>query len=160
MLVYKYDPVTHHIRKDMAMGLIILGIVLLLIGVVVGGFVYFANDGGSEGFVMSIIVTVIGGALASLVFAGVWATAYRHEHWATCHVTNKDRGGDEGSYRIYTSNCGVLADEDSLFRAKYNSADIWNRIPQQGDIRLQIVGSRWPFLSQFPNVIDAQPVNS
>ncbi len=89
-----------------------------------------------------------------------WATTYQNDHWATCTVTGKDRGGDNGSYRIYTSDCGQLANEDSTLRAKFNSADIWQMIPNEGIIELRIAGVRWGFFSQFPNVFDVREVKT
>ncbi|MEO8691334.1 MAG: hypothetical protein ABI397_00950, partial [Candidatus Saccharimonas sp.] len=83
-----------------------------------------------------------------------YLTVYKNDHWATCHVTDKDRGGDSGSYRVYTNDCGQLSVQDSVLRDKYNSADIWQKIPKEGTIQVRVVGVRIGFFSQFPNIID------
>lgn len=99
-----------------------------------------------------------------LFFGGMtwwnWATTYQNDHWATCHVTDKDRGGDNGSYRVYTSDCGILANEDSTLRWKKNSADIWQKIPDEGVIELRIAGMRFRPTSQFPNIFDVREVET
>ena len=84
-----------------------------------------------------------------------YAASHVNEHTATCTVTDKDRGGDEGSYRVYTEECGQLANEDSVWRGKYDSADVWQDIEPGTVCELHIVGFRAPFLSQFPNILDA-----
>jgi len=89
-----------------------------------------------------------------------WSTTYKDDHWATCTITGKDRGGDDGSYRIYTSDCGQLANEDSTLRTKFNSADVWQEIPDKGVVKLRIAGVRWGFFSQFPNVFDVSEVET
>lgn len=89
-----------------------------------------------------------------------WATTYRNDRWETCHVTGKDRGGKDGSYRVYTSDCGTLVNEDSTLRRKYNSADIWQKIPSKGVVELRIAGMRAGFLSHFPNIFDVREVKN
>lgn len=137
------------------MGLVLLVIGMLVATVLIGWFAYSGME--FEGVGVTIVV-----ALCLLVTTGVgtlnWATTYRGERWETCHVTGKDRGGNSGGYRIYTSNCDTLADEDSILRGKYNSSNVWQKIPNQGDVQLLVVGSRIPIMSQFQNVLDARPV--
>lgn len=90
-----------------------------------------------------------------------WLTykvTYSNDRWITCTVTSKDRGADDGSYRVYTSNCGQLANEDSWLRGKVNSADVWQQIPEKGTVRLHVAGVRSGFFSQFPNIFAVEPV--
>ena len=95
--------------------------------------------------------------MCALIFVAVSArsyfTTYSNDHTVTCYVNSKDRGADNGSYRVYTKNCGVLANEDSKLRWKFNSADVWGQIPETGNVTLHIVGVRIPLLSQFPNIL-------
>jgi hypothetical protein len=137
------------------MGLVVLILVLLVVTALVGLAAYhlfeLSGVGTSVVVVLCLLVTI---ALGSWN----WATAYRNEHWATCHVTGKDRGGNEGSYRVYTTNCDTLANEDSVLRGKYNSTNVWQQIPDKGDIQVRIVGSRIPLFSQFANILEVKPV--
>jgi hypothetical protein len=109
---------------------------------------------------VSLIATVVIGFLV-IGYAGIWnwATSYSNDRTVVCNVTSKDRGGSEGgSYRVYTDNCGQLANEDDWFNYKTDSADVWQRIPDHGPVRLHIVGIRFGLTSTFPNILDAQPV--
>jgi hypothetical protein len=132
----------------------ILAIILLVVSIgIVAGVVWLFDSKGWA------VVAALG---CILLFGSVvwwnWATTYRDDHWATCHVTGKDRGGDDGSYRIYTSDCGQLANQDSVLRLKFDSADVWQQIPNQGPVELRIAGLRFGPLSQFPNVFDVREV--
>lgn len=137
-------------------GLWISILIFLVISVaIVGGIAYLVNDldlNKAWVFVAAFVCFLAFGAFTWWN----WATVYKNDHWAVCHVTGKDRGGDNGSYRVYTSDCGQLANEDSVLRKKFDSADIWEDIPSHGAVRLRIAGSRVPVFSQFPNIFDAE----
>ncbi|HVI69412.1 MAG TPA: hypothetical protein VM581_03045 [Magnetospirillaceae bacterium] len=135
------------------MGLFILS--LILVGVVAGvtlGVRYVSDT--SLGPTLALIISL---ALSVFIVWGVWGVCYRHEHWATCEVTGKDRGGEDGSYRVYTKDCDTLANEDSLFRAKWNSSNVWQQIEPGKKYEFRIVGSRIPFFSQFANILEVRP---
>lgn len=136
------------------MGLVIAGVlwfvavfvVLLLAG-------HFLTDGLTAGkTAVAFIITVV---LVGSMTLFNWATTYRNDHVATCTVTDKDRGGDNSSYRIYTSDCGQLANEDSILRGKNDSADLWQKVVVGQKCEMEIAGSRWPIISHFPNVFSA-----
>jgi hypothetical protein len=93
-----------------------------------------------------------------LITAFLWSVTYRNDHWVTCHVTNKDKGENGRSYRIYTSDCGELSNEDSWLRGKSNSDAVWQEIPTEGAVRFRIAGSKLPFIS-LPNIFDVQPAS-
>lgn len=137
-------------------GLIIFTIVLVVIAIVVVIGTALLLESGIMGGIAAIICI--------LTFGGLiwwnWGTTYQNDHWATCTVTGKDRGADDGSYRVYTSDCGQLANEDSLLRNKHNSADYWQKIPDEGVVELRIVGFRAGFFSQFPNIFDVRAAES
>jgi hypothetical protein len=148
---------SRQLTKEKLMGLVIAAVlwfivvfgVLLLAG-------YFLTDGLSAGKTAAafIITVVLVGSMTLLN----WATTYRNDHVATCMVTDKDRGGSDSSYRVYTANCGQLSNEDSIIRGKFDSADLWEKIVPGQTCELRIAGSRWPFISQFPNVFDVKCV--
>ena len=135
---------------------IALGATLLLtaIGIWVGvrvqeGCVTSLLLGGSTFFVSAMILVPIGVS---------HAYAHHDERTVTCTVTDKDRGGDSGSYRVYTEQCGVLANRDSLWRGKWDSADMWVEIEPGHTYRFTLVGWRFGFLSMFPNILDVDLV--
>ena len=135
-------------------GLWIMIVVLAVLTVVATWLAQWYMD--STRFTVGALIVCI--VASTLLVWGNWMTTYRNDHWATCHVTGKDRGGDNGSYRIYTSDCGQLANEDSVLRGKFDSADVWQRVPDKGTVKLRIAGVRFGPFSQVPNVFDAEPV--
>ena len=135
-------------------GLIVFFIVMLLLTIVAACVVTWL----SEEFIFGVIAALIGIIITIGSTFMNYYTTYNNDHWAVCHITGKDRGGDEGSYRIYTSDCGQLSNEDSVLRGKYDSADIWQLIPDNGPVELRIAGSRVGFFSQFPNVFGVRVI--
>ncbi|MBB6172256.1 hypothetical protein HNR23_002316 [Nocardiopsis mwathae] len=71
----------------------------------------------------------------------------------TCTITGKDRGGDDGTYRVYTQECGTLTVADVALRAHFSAADVWSRIEPGATHRVTTVGHRMPMWSMFPTVI-------
>lgn len=110
------------------------------------------NDAGESdvmGCLGLIVLVLILVYLGSTTLAG----AFYHEHTATCTVTRMDRGGESSAYRIYTAQCGVLANADSLLRGKTDSADVWAQIAVGHTYRFRIVGYRLGLTSDFPNIL-------
>lgn len=138
------------------MGLIIFAVCLVVLSIIGALIVLGGAESGTAGVVAFIIFILLSGGMTWMNYK----TAYSNDHWATCTITGKDRGGDDGSYRVYTSDCGQLANKDSYLRGKFNSADIWEEIPNEGQVRLRIVGVRIPIISQFPNIFEVEPVGS
>jgi hypothetical protein len=136
------------------MGLVVLILVLLIVTALAGLAAYHLLEFSGVGTAVIVVICLLG---TITIGSWNWATAYRGEHWATCHVTDKDRGGQDGSYRVYTTNCDTLANEDSVLRGKYDSSNVWQQIPDEGDIQVLIVGSRIPLFSQFANILEVKP---
>ena len=138
------------------MGLILFVIVSMAISI---GIIWAVNnefqDAAVNAVVAIILVAIVGGFTA-----WNWATVYKNDRWVTCTVTSKDRGGSEGSYRVYTSDCGQLSNEDSWLRGKFGSADLWEQIPASGPVRLHVAGIRFRPFSQFPNIFEVEPVKA
>lgn len=105
----------------------------------------------------NVIVTLI---LGGLIATGTWVDQYfqnfANDRVLTCHVTGKDRGGDNGSYRVYTSDCGTLSNHDSWFRGKTNSGDVQGQIPDKGFITIHVAGSRFGLMSWMPNILEVK----
>lgn len=144
------------------MGLIIAAFVFVVIVIAITVVAWFLLDDLFYEEHWRVTATMAIFVIGILIVGGMtwfnWATTYRNDHWKVCQVTGKDRGGDEGSYRIYTENCGQLSNEDSILRTKFRSADIWQDIPDKGEVKLRIAGSRIPLFSHFPNIFDARTV--
>jgi hypothetical protein len=103
------------------------------------------------GVITTVLVLILGGA-----FLLSFGRAHYNERDTLCTVTDKDRGQNQGGYRIYTEQCGVLEDTDSLWRGKFNSADVWQQIQPGHAYQMKIVGWRFGFLSHFPNILEVQ----
>lgn len=97
--------------------------------------------------------------IAVVAFAGIGIAknAHRVEHNA-CVVEDKDRAGssDGGSdMRVYTS-CGVFAVKDSLWLARWDSADVYRSIEVGETYTLETAGWRFGLFSWFPNIVQAE----
>lgn len=94
--------------------------------------------------------------LVATPFVVTYQETHYNERMLTCHVIGKDRGGKDDSMRVYTSDCGVFDNEDSAWRGKYNSADIFSQV-QPGRVQtFHVVGWRNGFLSDFPNILEVK----
>lgn len=128
------------------------GVVLIFISViiVVAIVIRLCSSDSVPAIAVSILMTIV--AVPMLV--DIYSGSYHNERVIECTVTGKDRGGDNGSYRVYTEDCGVLENTDAFFRGKFDSADVWNQIPDEGVVTFHVVGARIPFFSAFPNILE------
>lgn len=112
----------------------------------------------TRNFAMVIMGLFVGAGLAIvLAVAGLlYAQATYHEHIAVCTVTAKDLGADKGGYRVYTRQCGTLANHDSILRGKFNSADVQGELGLGHTYRLRVVGWRFEITSDIPNILDVE----
>lgn len=102
--------------------------------------------------------------LIVLVFVAMpgalYARHFHNERTVTCTITGTDRTatGTEGASdaRVYTAECGTFAVRDMALRGQWRSADLFGRL-HPGAWHLTVVGVRWPWLSEFPTVLDAHP---
>jgi hypothetical protein len=131
-----------------------VGISLMAIGLILGAAVGLSMDEGFLTFVMCAGVGWFAGFLLAIVPIE-YAAAHWNEHWARCTVLDKDRGGNDGGMRVYTS-CGTFGNEDMLFRGKTRSADLWPKIHPGQVQEFRVVGWRNGFLSDFPNVLEVK----
>jgi hypothetical protein len=95
-------------------------------------------------------------ALALLCCGGYY---FGSEDTATCTVEDKDRSSSQSGsvYRVYT-DCGVFEVEDAMLRGNFASADLYAELDTGGTYEFTTIGWRLPFLSMFPNIIDAVAV--
>lgn len=132
-------------------GFVIMVVIFVIVVIAITAFFGIVFESFAVGAVAFLISgLVFGGGTAA---AGL--TSFAEDKIVTCTVISKDRGGgDDGAYRVYTEECGVLANGDNPFWNKYNSADIWPQVPDEGPMTVHIVGIRNGFFSWFPNIIE------
>lgn len=134
-------------------GYIIMIVVFVIVVIAITAIVGYAY----ESFAIATLALLVTGIFLGGYAIAAGLTSFAEDKVVTCTVTSKDRGGgDEGSYRVYTKECGVLANGDNPFWGKYNSADIWAQIPDQGKMTVHLVGIRNGFFSWFPNIIEVR----
>lgn len=127
---------------------------LIAIAIIIGVLFYFVKR-ENKNLIVDMIIYVI---VASVCLLVVFFKYFYNDHTATCTITGKDRGGDSGSYRIYTSDCGTLENKDAWFRGKFDSADVWQQIPNEGSVTVHLTGLRLPLFSWFPNILEVTSV--
>ena len=101
-------------------------------------------------------------ALFILLFVGSGIFAYATEEQVRFKVTKVERvqKSESGYYLIFTDR-GVYKNSDSLWYMKFDSSDLYARLDTgQMDgtqINATVDGWRVPFLSMYPNIVEAQP---
>lgn len=136
---------------------VIFGVIFLAV-FTVGTALAMSNAADTLEFGVFMIFTLGVAGIAATLFAAfpaAWAQTHYNERVITCHVTGKDRGGKEDDMRIYTS-CGVFQNTDSILRSKNTSADIYGRIAIGQTQTFHVVGWRFGFTSDFPNVLEVK----
>jgi hypothetical protein len=110
-------------------------------------------------FIMLAFVVL---AAAGITFSIINATHVEHR---TCTVNDKDRttvsdsdGNNKSDMRVYTDQCGVLHVADSLLSWTWHSSDTYASMKTGHTYRVTTRGFRVPFLSMFPNVVEAAEV--
>lgn len=126
-------------------------IVLALAGLAIFVLLRWVDD--FDGPISLVLLALVAGISLSVA----WGSSHYNDRTITCHVDDKDRGGRDGSYRVYTTDCGTLANKDSWLRGKTNSADVWRDIRSGETQTFHVVGWRFGLLSQFPNILDVRP---
>jgi len=117
--------------------------------------------GGIDGGLVAVFG--VGALVTAAVVGGIGfgVASALHVEERTCTVETKDRTTTpEGSSdaRLYTEDCGVLSVADSLLSWSFSSADTYAGIDEGKTYRVTTRGYRVPFLSMFPNVVEAEEV--
>lgn len=106
-------------------------------------------------------VLAIGGLAMLVIFGllgfGIYSATHVETH-QDCTVTEKDRttkaeGGSDA--RVYTENCGTFQVADSILSWTFSSADTYASIEVGETYDFKTRGFRIPFLSAFPNIVEA-----
>jgi len=129
-------------------GWILVGFAVLFVLSIIGYNLIGGIEGAGTGAFAGLLLMLF-------IFYPVGKASY-NERVVSCQVEDKDRGGDNGSYRVYTKDCGVLANGDQWFRGKTNSADIWNQIEKGKRYNFHVVGWRFELFSDFPNILEVK----
>ena len=95
--------------------------------------------------VVAVIAVPVGTTIA-------WNNA---EQTQTCTVENKDRASTStgSEMRVYT-DCGIFRVADTLWQGQWDSADKYAELAIGDTYQLTTVGWRFPFFSDFPNIIE------
>lgn len=105
-------------------------------------------------------IKVLVAAAAAAAFLGFLALpiykAYFTDEVVTAQVTEKltKRGTNEDKYLVFTQG-EVFENTDSLLRLKFNSSDIYGRIPDGATCTFLVNGWRFQFLSMYRNILEA-----
>lgn len=116
--------------------------------------------GKADRFNWFVIISsvVIGLLVITLIGVSLYAQFVTSTH-TDCVVTEKDRTrNSDGSSdaRVYTENCGVFRVADSLLDVTWSSSDTFAHIKEGETYDLHTRGLRVPFLSMFPNIVEAE----
>lgn len=97
-------------------------------------------------------------AVAGVAFITIVGWSHVSEQ-TSCVVESKDRTRDqngESDARIYTENCGTFQVKDDMLRGHFSSADTYGKLDEGATYDFRTTGYRVPFLSMFPNIIEAE----
>ena len=111
----------------------------------------------SQGVCVVIIVLIVVAIIFGDAYIGNRNPRYVHAEVTDKTVKNYD---DKGKYLIFTEdengNVQVYAVEDSFVQFRFNSSDEYAKIKVGETYTFKVVGSRIPFLSEYPNIVDIQ----
>lgn len=124
-----------------------------VIGIGVGVVTLFVVGLGVDeksGIIMGAIMTVLIGGI-------IYADSYYNQKVQACVVNEKDRGGSDNGYRVYTS-CGVFDNSNNWLRGKFHSGELWDQIHVGDTLVIERVGSRrFVFWDTYPNILSVKP---
>jgi len=111
------------------------------------------------------LVIAFGALVILLVVAFLGFAAYASFHVEAhggCVVEGKDRTAKQGGgsdMRVYTTNCGNFKVDDSWLSGTWHSSDTYRDIKVGETYDFKTRGFRIPFLSSFPNIVEATAVS-
>lgn len=115
----------------------------------------------SDAVIFSLVGLAVVFVLGLIVGIPIYTIAsYQNEQVRTCTVEDKDRAGRDGEMRVYTDDCGNLRVADALFKRNFHASDTYREIEVGRTYEFTTIGFRIPFLSEFPNIIEASEVAS
>lgn len=136
------------------MGWVYFGLAVMVIAALIGAEV---GVSATDDFFGLFGGMAVGGFIGFLIAMGPisWGQTHYNERTLTCHVKEKDRGGNDDGMRVYTS-CGTFQNTDSWMRGKNTSGDLWARIRVGSEQQFTVVGWRLGLTSDFPNILEVK----
>lgn len=100
---------------------------------------------------------IIFGLVAALAVGAVSIKPALHfftKETVTVQVTDKERivSGSESKYLIFTTN-ETFENTDSLLAFKFNSSDVYGKLPIGKTCEMTVNGIRLPFMSMYRNIL-------
>lgn len=120
-------------------------LIIVLAVILFGCWVWFDSDEG---------VAIIVGIVATCLIGGFLLYDYTKTETRTIVVESKDRGGDDGSYRVYTDG-DTLAVKDiyaSFSNFRTDSADLFGDIEVCHRYIVSVRGWEFGLFSEMPNI--------
>lgn len=104
-------------------------------------------------------------ALVAIIIFGIGYAfaAPMHRETVTCTVDSKDRTTNQdgkSKSRVYTRDCGVFSVDDQWLAGQIRSADTYALVQPGHRYQFETTGWRIPIVSLFPNIVEAQEVQS
>lgn len=103
------------------------------------------------------LLAAVAGVVAFLGFLALPVyKAYATDETVTVQVTEKmtKRGTNEDKYLVFTQG-EVFENTDSILRWKFNSSDVYGRIPDGATCTFLVNGWRVQFFSMYRNILEA-----
>lgn len=85
--------------------------------------------------------------------------AYQNDRTWTVTVEGKESIAtkDSHEYRVYTDK-GNFVVQDALFAGNFHASDTYRELEKGKTYRIETIGFRIPFFSEFPNILEAEVV--
>lgn len=97
-----------------------------------------------------ILILIIFGTIGFCIYCN--SLCYSNETEIEITVTDKYTKGEEGTYFIVDNNDNAYVIKDLLFKGKFNSTDIYNKLKVGNTYKVKTTGVRNHFLSMYQNI--------
>ena len=106
---------------------------------------------------------VIGGILVVVLlcsFAYVFGTEAEKEITVKklTHKIKTSSSGQKDEWQVHTTDGDVYKVTDTLFRGRFDSSSLMAQLTEGQTYRIKYYGWRIPFLSEYPNILEAKPL--
>lgn len=75
-------------------------------------------------------------------------------------VSSSSSNSKTHEYRVYTEECGTLTVADTLTQGRWDSSEFYSRLKEGETYNMLTGGYRNGFLSMFPNILEAEKVET
>lgn len=105
-------------------------------------------------FISSAVVASVIGLIGTCNAAYKFGTVEELSCVTIERVENVIDGGNS-KYLVFTQDNGVFENSDTFFYWKFDSIDFYSKLAKGGDFDMITYGYRVPFLSWYPNIVEA-----